>query len=282
MTTFRQVTNQARSDFGSLVATPLGITYSWDNAEFSKPSPFATEPRYCSVAVRYDPTEQSTTGNTATFTKSGRVLVNAYSPISRMDQPVLEIADAVKAAFRELTSGGVLYFHPELEGPPERDGENWRLPISIPFLSRVTAARNDPADGTVGYEDAGNTIRSRFQTKIVDVQGIPVIWDNSDDDLPATGLGVRFAIRFGGTRMRALGARDYQTSGLAFAMIFDRMNTGDKASLDLVDAIDAEFRAVTDSGVTFMAPTPRVIGRSGGRWQTNMVIPFVYHEVAVT
>jgi hypothetical protein len=282
MTTFAQVTNAARTAFRDLVATPLGISFAWDNAEFTPPSPWASESRYCAVAVRYDPTVQSTYGATTTFTKVGHVNVDIYSPIARMDQPTLEVFDAVTAAFRELDASGVTYRATDTMFPPVRDGERWRAGMAIPFESRVSVPRQSVAAGSTGYESVGNTIRTRFKTAVADPQGVPVIWDNQDAELPTTGLGVRFAVRFGASQLRTLGARHYQTTGVAIAMIFAQMRTGDRDSLDLADAIDAQFRAVTDGGVTFLAPTPRVIGQADGRWQTNVVWPFQYREVVTS
>jgi hypothetical protein len=177
MTTFAEVTNAARTSFGSLVATPLGITYAWDNREFTPPDPDATEPRWCRVAVRYDETRHAATGASNLFEKNGNVEVGIRAPLGDRDQSSLEVADAIKTAFRELTESGVIYGVPSVTKAPERGEVWWRTELSIPFVSRVTVAATAPDSGTTGFGDVATTIRSRFKTNVADPQGITVIWE---------------------------------------------------------------------------------------------------------
>ena len=266
------------------------VLTAYDNAPFATPNVGDADPRWIRMRVRFDDSEHRGTGATNTFRKRGNVIADLYAPMATGDEGVLQLADAIKASFRQSSAKSVLYGRDPSgrsgvqASAPTREGNWWTMTVTIPFISDTTAAAatNGSADAAVGYEAAADAIRSRFNTLIATPAGVPTIYDNDPTAPPATrSLYVRFSVLFGGSGLSALGSNGYRTVGAAYAMILAPLRTGDRDTLDLVDLIDVNFRAVSFAGVTFRVPTVRVVGESEGMWQTSVVCPFVYDEVLV-
>lgn len=129
------------------------------------------------------------------------------------------------------------------------------------------------------FETLHNAIRSRFETQVETPQSITAVYDNGPDEHPDDALWVRWTVLPGASNQIELGANpSYRTVGVAVAQIFQPIKQGDKAALELADVIVTTFRAVTDTGVKFLVPSVRVVGRDGAWWQVNVTCPFQCDE----
>lgn len=129
----------------------------------------------------------------------------------------------------------------------------------------------------MSHETIANTIRSRFKTLIADVESLTVQYDNQDFTPPDNIMWARCNIRFGESRQASTGSPGnniFRVTGLLIAQIFQPLNLGDKAALELADSIADAFRAVTASGVVFKTPSVSNIGRDSAWWNVNVNCPF--------
>src|SRR6188474_460735 len=110
----------------------------------------------------------------------------------------------------------------------------------------------------------------------------PVVWPNRDYTAIKGTPFVRVAIRSGEAFQVEIGSPlvVQRHPGLVIVSVFgDANNKGDKATLDIADAIATRFRrqlvSFTDGSVRFRTPTIRAIGQDGAFYQVNVICPFV-------
>jgi len=132
----------------------------------------------------------------------------------------------------------------------------------------------------MGIEAVNNVIRSRWKTNIADAQSVTTVYDNAPDTHPDDSLWVRLSIKYSQATLNEIGSqKTFRIRGRMVAQIFDRIEKGDKDINALIDTIRPFFRAVTDTGVTFMTPEVSVVGADGKWWQVNLSCPFYTNEL---
>jgi hypothetical protein len=133
----------------------------------------------------------------------------------------------------------------------------------------------------VSLETVANTIRTRWYTNIESGESIPTVYDNAPaDDQSDSSTWARVRILWGETLMPALGQqKTFRTVGRLLAQLYVPVENGDKAALELADSIRADFRAVTDTGVTFKSPSVSAVGREDNWWRVDVSCPFYTDEL---
>jgi hypothetical protein len=126
-----------------------------------------------------------------------------------------------------------------------------------------------------------DTIRSRFKTKVADVKSLTTQYDNQNVTLPDDSTSCRFAIKTGDVQKLELGDTNFRERlvGVCYAQLFCPIGLGDGDLITLADFICDCFRNITVSGVSFLSPAVKPIGRSGSLWQINVEIPFTYSSL---
>jgi len=133
----------------------------------------------------------------------------------------------------------------------------------------------------VDYNAIGNAIRTRANTEIAAAQSVSVGYDNVSFEPSQGALSVRCTVQFGQSFQvsRGTSAR-FRTPGIAFFEVFAALGTGDGAALDLVDAINLAFRAVTADGVTYRTPSVGEGTSDGPTWRITVSCPFYSDNIS--
>lgn len=136
------------------------------------------------------------------------------------------------------------------------------------------------------YEAIENAIRNRFQTLIIGPlesgNPLPVEYDNVET--PKTDATkerwVRHSIKFGEARqVDKSGLKRFRVVGVMYVQIFYEAGRGTKEANTLVDLINTNFRAKTDTGVVFRTPTRTDVGRVKNWWQVTVACPFYADDI---
>lgn len=131
-------------------------------------------------------------------------------------------------------------------------------------------------------EAATSVIRGRFNSLITVPYGLPTEFDNAPFTRPENSKWCRWSVLVGGNSLVSIGAstKRFRRVGVAIAQLFSPILLGTKDILQLVDVIEASFRAITVSSVVFTTPFSESIGRDEEEWQTNVTCPFYFDHVA--
>lgn len=120
-----------------------------------------------------------------------------------------------------------------------------------------------------------NRIRQRFSEQIQTPQSVTVLYDNAPFTPPDNARWVAWSIREATADQVELGSdKRFRIRGTAIANIYVPIRDGDESALELADAIDAAFKSVTVSDVTYQTPTVNTIGLTGDWWQVNVICPW--------
>lgn len=114
---------------------------------------------------------------------------------------------------------------------------------------------------------------------------VPTQFDNQAQfQKPDNSEWVRFSIRPAVSTQVDITSNNprTRTTGVILIQIFSPLGKGDKAAMQLADAIKAQFRMVTAEGVTYQEPTITTVGEREGWWQVNVTCPFQYDEIVTT
>ncbi len=137
--------------------------------------------------------------------------------------------------------------------------------------------------GQVRFDVAARILRQRFDALVVAPEGLAVVHDNQAETAPPVDAvpWVRFAVGFSDSEIVDTAGTNSgtQTRGTAYATLLVALDDGDGEAWRLVDAVYDAFRGASDQGIRMETPTVRVVGKSDGWWQTNVVLPF--HSEAV-
>lgn len=129
--THEDLHNAIRSRMDAQVAVPESVAVQYDNEGEAPPS----DAVWIRCAVQVGRSEQADMGSTTVRERTvGVVMAQVFCPADEGDQPGLEMADKIKAAFRRVTAGGVTYRVPSIE-PQGRDGKWWQINVTVPFYS---------------------------------------------------------------------------------------------------------------------------------------------------
>lgn len=227
------------------------------------------------------------------YRKRGSLVVALRDEVGHGDADLLEKAEQIRQTFRHLTVDGVTYEVPSVSAAGRDVGtfeQFWLVNIEAPFYAddqTVQTGAQSVASGPVSQSVAHNAARDRFKTEITVPLGVTTQFDNeAPQSPPRGGLWVHHSVTTTGPIFVSPGKRA-QVFGFAFAMIFEPVHQGTDDTLALADEIVLRFRAVTIESVAFGKESPpelRTIGRPEATgpqfYQTNVVMPFLYHEVA--
>lgn len=126
------------------------------------------------------------------------------------------------------------------------------------------------------YEALSNLIRTKFKTDVATPLNLNVVYDNQETDktqYPET-MWVRMSIRYGEARQITLTPTSFRITGIISIQIFNVLGRGTKAIDEVVDAINASFRATTKAKVVYKTPSKESGGRQETWWMDTVVIPF--------
>ncbi len=127
------------------------------------------------------------------------------------------------------------------------------------------------------YEALSNLIRTKFKTDVATPLNLNVVYDNQETDktqYPET-MWVRMSIRFGEARQITIGPTPFfRITGIISVQIFNVLGRGTKAIDEVVDAINASFRATTEDKVIYKTPSKEPGGRQETWWMDTVSIPF--------
>jgi len=129
-------------------------------------------------------------------------------------------------------------------------------------------------------ETAHNIVRERFRREFASVRSVVVVYDNDPTIQPSQATAwIRFSVKSGFADLMGLGRGGrVQVWGMATAQVFVPAGIGTGFVLPICDEIALRFRHVNEKGVSFLSPTVRTVGRDGGWWQMNVLIPFYSSE----
>lgn len=134
----------------------------------------------------------------------------------------------------------------------------------------------------MNWEALFNAIRTRFKIEVEDYVNVPIQYDNVALTPPQNSPWMRFSIVPGDSFQKTLGDqnRRFRTVGTAIAQVFIPLAMGDRAGLEIADAVRDAFRAVSVDGVVFQTPSITVLGRDEGHWQINVSCPWYADDIA--
>jgi len=142
----------------------------------------------------------------------------------------------------------------------------------------------------VGYEKAGNNIRSHFKTQAAAIagtgqamNGVGIAYDNDKGDVPgATATKwCRLTILDGDSQQADMASNPfYRHFGVVDVSIFVKPQQGDASARSLHDALAGFFRGQRVQGIVFRAPiTVNSGGLDGaGWWKRQFQVPFYWDE----
>lgn len=220
-------------------------------------------------------------GGNNTFKKLGDSVVEIKVPIARGESEGLDLADKVALAFRSVKVSGVIFDVPS-RVPSERRGAFYVFRVECPFrFDEVAAKINNGAVQVTApnFEQSAAVIRDRFETLITTAESIPTQFENAPPIDIVDRMAVLTILPVASRQVEKGQTKTYRHPGIMIAQLFDAVETGDANIVVIADIINEQFRAVTDRGVKFRAPTVDVIGRRNSRWQINVRCPFYSEEI---
>ena len=133
------------------------------------------------------------------------------------------------------------------------------------------------------FEAIANAHRTRFGTEIEDGQNVAVQYDNDGEFvIPEDTKWIRFSPGFLGAQQISAGTDPkFRITGLFSAQIMVPIHDGDKAAMELADAIVTAFRATTADGIVYRTPAVGLGHRSepdSKWWQVNVTCPWYANQ----
>lgn len=260
--------------FVSGVAIPQGLSVRFDNLPFTK-----TEALWVGLSIRHDPTTIFAVGNKRDSEKRGTLVAQIHLPSSTGVQAGYTLAATIIELFEGSVSMGLYYDAPFTRhfGAID-DTERHIVEVVVPFRfydEQVAASNLDTVMADI--EDFIQTVRTRFRTLVATPQSLPTKYDNLPFTKPASlsAIYCHWKIRPGQTTQIEKGnPKTFRTPGVAVATLFGPPGAGEEAMLELVDAIDAAFRSVSEGVVDFKSPTPSQGRLEDGRWVIDVFCPW--------
>jgi hypothetical protein len=116
---------------GDAVTIKSTLPTQYDNdGSFERPE----SAPWCRFTILQGDTAQVTAGGSKRFRQPGVAIAQVFVPAGEGDKRALELADAIKLAFRSVTAAGVIYRSPSVQNMGRRDGE-WQVNVSCPFFA---------------------------------------------------------------------------------------------------------------------------------------------------
>ena len=128
------------------------------------------------------------------------------------------------------------------------------------------------------WEPQGNAIRTRVETEVQDALGLPVLFDNEGEDIPAlTRWGRCWVDHEAVERLGVAQSTRYKFSGNLRIRFHDQLKDGDGGTRAALSTAKAAFHGVQAGGVTYGAAVQTGAGENMGRWFTELTVPFFSH-----
>jgi hypothetical protein len=128
---YEAAANRIRDRVSDEFADVEGVEVAWDDAPFVGPAGC-----WVRVAVVFADAAPLQFGGTRTYSLDGDLVVSIMCPVEAGDERSSELADAVNAAFRQVTDGNVGFGIPE-HGASSREGSRSRRDVLVPFSAEV-------------------------------------------------------------------------------------------------------------------------------------------------
>lgn len=282
---YAKISRLVRERFNGAIASPLSLTTVYDNAAFN-PAPTVTWAR---VRVRCDVASQIGLGNGNRYRKTGAATISIHTPLGTGVNDANAIAVQVVDAFRNVANQHVRFRSPSIRSSAS-NGKQWVTEVECPFYADVDVELGVGAALVTlpNGDEAQRIVRTRFKA-LWEALGYSVRFQNDPRDTPGLEevpdddetwahfsivLGESMPVEHAGT------ALTYRTSGIAFALLFFPVETGEENGLRVGDQVADHFRAVSVSGVTFKTPLVRGMQRQGPWWRVDVRAPFFWNEIA--
>ena len=123
--------NAIRTRFGTEVATTESLVTIYDNDPTSPPTDGSA---WCRLSIRRSDTEQVETGPSS-FRRHGRVYAQLFGPVEKGDGELLELADAIVAAFEGVCAGGVRYCEATVRPIGNDKKGSYQVNVEIRFMA---------------------------------------------------------------------------------------------------------------------------------------------------
>lgn len=268
------------TSFGTIIGD-VGLKVLWDNAgKDSEP----TDGPWVRVMVEYTGCEQTSIGADEDFRFTGNLRIDLYSKVPLGDRSLLRSFDTLLRATSNLRVADVQFGEP---GATEqgRRGADWLVGFVAPFEFYTVESKPTPgapvSSTAQNVEAAASIIRGRFDSMIGDVYGLPINWDAVSSDLPTEDLWSNLHILIGASSRVQSGARsNYLQNALALVQIHTRIGLGDISAVRIADHIFDAFHSVSVGGVAIEHAVLTTVGRDGGWWVNDVMIPFSFEELA--
>lgn len=122
--------NAVRERFGAEVEEAQSLRVLYDNDPASPPTDGSV---WCRCTIKRTDTEQIEAGPTS-FRKHGRVYAQLFAAPETGDGDLLELANAIEAAFQGVTAAGVRYGAVTVR-PVGSGGNGYQVNVEIPFMA---------------------------------------------------------------------------------------------------------------------------------------------------
>lgn len=214
---------------------------------------------------------------------TGEASVELSGKLGIGDDTILSFVEEAKTALRDRNDGFLRTFEPS-SSTLGRDGSRWIVRVLVPFDAQDTFDRATNIGGAAPpVGQAHDVLRSAFDDRIVQAQGLEARWDNSAVPPPDASPWVRVAVATNpsvraDSASRARSTRRY--SGSLRCVVHVPLGTGDRDAWRLADTLADAFRAASAYGVSFSQATARRLGRRGKWWTVLVEIPFRVDEKA--
>ena len=292
---YSQVSQAIRNRIGSFVETELAMPVVWPN-ENQNSVPAFGENIWCQVQISHRQTDMIGWGDRGgdghLYRLSGEAALEFRVPVQSGDNALLTNIDSARAGFDPGPVGegiGRVFYDPPYlanygQDFDSADGTQWfRGDLILPWnATRAIAIDNDilGEQSRRTYNTLADAVRVRFGTLVEDVQDVTVVYDNSPTEPPNDEQWVHFTTKIGRGEVIEQGPTpNTRTPGVSRATILSPLGAGTADSLALAEAIVLRFLSVSDSRVFFDVPSVVTLGRRGQWWQTNVDLPFSFHEV---
>jgi len=270
--TARDIRVRVREQWG----TPQSISVGYDNFPFTQPA--NTLHAEASVVFGSGVTEFAEVGRSDYLSAEGELEVVIRAPTASGEETALEAADALASEFRSVIVGTIHFGEPRVE-KRGISGAFFEVVVHAPFWAEDARTRLAPVgpihDGD--RDSVGGTLRQRLRVEVATPEAVATQYENLPFERTAGEEWLRAAVVEGGTwQAEKAGESEgtHRAAGVFFVDISVPFGTGESRLLELVDAIDDAFRAVSVHGVELLEPTVNRGHRVGADWRRTVAVPY--------
>lgn len=122
--------NAIRDRFDDEIVKKQNVTVLYDNDPNGPPTDGSV---WCRCTIKRTDTIQVESGP-ARYRRSGRVYAQLFGPVELGDGDLLDLADAIRAAFEGISDGGVRYGAVTVR-PIGVSGHEYQVNVEVPFMA---------------------------------------------------------------------------------------------------------------------------------------------------